>query len=258
MRRFIHFFLSLLASAVALAEPGKEMKPFTPSVDLKGGWSSEPDPALPNVLILGDSISIGYTRPVRSMLAGKANVFRPMNRTGKQPENCGDTPMGKKGLDKWLGETDWDVIHFNWGLWDLCYRNPKAKTQGNRDKKHGTLSTRPADYEKNLETIVTRLKATGAKLIWASTTVVPEGELGRIVGDDIKYNAIAKRVMERHGIPTDDLYALTKSFDGEFSVGPNDVHFTPEGSEQIAKQVAAKIGEMLAVSVGTEGADFEE
>ena len=247
MKRIIHFFLTLLISAVATvsAEPGKEMKPFTPAVDLKGSWSFEPDPALPNVLILGDSISIGYTRPVRAMLAGKANVFRPMNRTGKQPENCGDTPMGIKGLDKWLGANEWDVIHFNWGLWDLCYRNPKAKTQGKRDKKNGTLSTTTEDYDKNLETIVTRLRATGAKLIWASTTVVPDGELGRIVGDDIKYNAIAASVMARHGIPTDDLYALTKSFDGEFSVGPGDVHFAPEGSERIAKQVAAKIGPWL-------------
>ena len=141
---------------------------------------------VPNVLIPGDSISIGYTRDVRSLMAGKANVFRPMNPSGKQPENCGDTPMGIKGLDKWLGDTRWDVIHFNWGLWDLCYRNPKVKTQGNRDKKNGTLSTTPEQYERNLETIVTQLEKTGAKLIWASTTLVPDGEVGRFVGDDVR------------------------------------------------------------------------
>lgn len=235
-------FLILMILAPVHAE---ELKPFTPAKDLKGGWETQVDPALPNVLILGDSISIGYTRPVRSLLAGKANVFRPMNPAGKQPVNCGDTPMGIKGLDKWLGATRWDVIHFNWGLWDLCYRNPKVKTQGNRDKVNGKLSVTPEQYEQNIETIVTRLKATGARLIWASTTVVPEGEAGRIVGDEVKYNMIAARVMQRHGIPTDDLHALSKSFAGKFSAGPHDVHFTAAGYQLLGKQAAAEITRLL-------------
>ncbi len=231
------------------APKGEALKPFTPAKDVKGSWAMKVDPALPNVLILGDSISIGYTRDVRSLMAGKANVFRPMNPSGKQPENCGDTPMGIKGLDKWLGDTRWDVIHFNWGLWDLCYRNPKSKTQGNRDKKNGTLSTTPEQYEKNLETLVTRMKATGAKLIWASTTLVPDGEAGRFVGDDIKYNEIASRVMKRHGIPTNDLHALTMSFEGKFFTGPGNVHFTDEGSQRLARQVADKILDLLETKV---------
>ena len=33
-------------------------------------------PGLPRVLLIGDSISIGYTLPVRRLLAGKANVHR--------------------------------------------------------------------------------------------------------------------------------------------------------------------------------------
>ena len=235
-------FLILMTLAPVRAE---ELKPFTPARDMKGTWAMQENPALPDVLILGDSISIGYTRAVRSLLAGKANVFRPMNPSGKNPENCGDTPMGIKGLDKWLGSTRWDVIHFNWGLWDLCYRNPKAKTQGNRDKVNGKLSVNPEQYEQNLETIVTRLKATGAKLVWASTTVVPEGEAGRIVGDDVKYNMTAARVMQRHGIPTDDLHRLTADFAGKLSVGPHDVHFTVKGYQRLANQVADEISRLL-------------
>ena len=139
---------------------------------------------LPNVLILGDSISIGYTKLVRKGLEGKANVMRAK-------ANCCDTPRGLAKINTWLGDKRWDVSHFNWGLWDLCYRHPESKSQGRLDKVNGTLSTPLPEYEKNLEKLVVRLKQTGATLIWASTTVVPEGEAGRIVGDDIKYNAAA-------------------------------------------------------------------
>ena len=220
--------------------------PFTPASDLKGAWSFTADPKLPNVLILGDSISIGYTRKAREILTGKANVYRPTK--GNVPDNCGDTTIGLNKIDAWLGRQKWDVIHFNWGLWDLCYRNPTSKEQGNRDKVGGKLSTTPEDYEKNLEQLVTRLEATGAKLIWASTTLVPDGEVGRFVGDDVKYNAIAARVMKKHGIVTDDLYALTKEFNGKFSLKSGDVHFTPEGSEKLAAQVAVTIEKVLQKS----------
>ena len=217
--------------------------PFTPAADSNGEWSFTADPKLPNVLIIGDSISIGYTRQVRAQLAGKANVYRPMR--GRGPDNCGDTTIGLQKIDDWLGKQKWDVIHFNWGLWDLCYRTPESKEQGNRDKIGGRLSTTPADYEKNLEQLVTRLEATGAKLIWANTTAVPEGEVGRFVGDDAKYNAIAARVMRKHGVATDDLFTLTNGFSGKFSTKAGDVHFTAEGYQKLAVQVAATIEKML-------------
>lgn len=72
------------------------------------------DPKLPRVLLIGDSISIGYTVPVREQLAGKANVHRILT-------NGGPTSNGVANLAKWLGTGKWDVIHFNWGLHDLKY-----------------------------------------------------------------------------------------------------------------------------------------
>ena len=108
-----------------------------------------PDPALPNVLVLGDSISIGYTKDVRKLLEGRANVFRPMRPDGKGPDNCGDTTIGLANLDRWLAGPRWDVIHFNWGLWDLCYRDANSKNQGNRDKVNGKISTPLPDYERS-------------------------------------------------------------------------------------------------------------
>src|SRR5690242_7520015 len=68
--------------------------------------------ALPRVLIIGDSISIGYTPYVKEMLAGEADVDRPA-------ENCQGTKNGIGKIDQWLGDTKWDVIHFNFGLHDL-------------------------------------------------------------------------------------------------------------------------------------------
>jgi acetyl esterase/lipase/lysophospholipase L1-like esterase len=217
--------------------------PFTPAADLKGKWTFTADPKLPNVLIIGDSISIGYTRAVRAKLAGKANIWRPLRGSG--PENCGDTVIGLDRIDAWLGKQKWDVIHFNWGLWDLCYRDPAINNGRNADKVNGKISITLEDYEKNLEKLVTRMKATGAKLVWANTTHVPEGEAGRFVGDDEKYNAVAARVMERHGIPINDLNSLTKGFPAKLFAKPSDVHYSGEGYQKIAVQVAAEIEKLL-------------
>ena len=162
-------FASLLLFSIWLGAPALFAKnpAFAPVVD---------DPALPRVLLIGDSISIGYTVPVQQLLAGKANVHRI-------PTNAGHTGMGITGLPKWFDKLgkDWDVIHFNWGLWDLCYRNPEAKTQGKRDKVHGELTHSVDQYAANLENLVASLQSTGAKLIFATTTPVPEGEIGRKV-----------------------------------------------------------------------------
>ena len=73
---------------------------------------------LPRVLPIGDSISIGYTLPVRALLRDVANVHRP-------PENCGSTRLGLESLERWLGETKWDAIHFNFGLHDCLIEDGK-------------------------------------------------------------------------------------------------------------------------------------
>lgn len=189
---------------------------------------------LPKALILGDSISMAYTQPVVDALKGKIAVSRPR-------ANCGSTAVGLANIDKWLEGGPWQVIHFNWGLHDLCYRNPKSKTQGNRDKVNGTQSVPIAEYEKNLEMLVERLKKTGAKLIFASTTIVPDGEAGRVVGDDVKYNAAAERVMKKHGVTINDLHAVSKTFGPELFSGPGNVHFKTEGSQKLATQVVSAI-----------------
>jgi hypothetical protein len=59
-------FVALLAVTIPL---GAADKPATKPAGKPGlVWTFTPDPALPDVLILGDSISIGYTPLVRQLL----------------------------------------------------------------------------------------------------------------------------------------------------------------------------------------------
>lgn len=183
------------------------------------------EPGLPRVLLIGDSISIGYTLPVREMLRGKANV----HRIGT---NGGPTIRGLTDLDRWLGDGHWDVIHFNWGLHDLRLI----------DGKHQVPIE---DYEKNLGELVKRLEATGAKLIWCSTTPVPAGAAGRNEADLPAYNRAARKIMAEHKIPVDDLYGFAAPRVAEIQK-KNDVHFTGEGSRVLAGQVVASIQHALA------------
>jgi hypothetical protein len=185
-------------------------------------------PGLPRVLLIGDSISMGYTLPTRAALAGKVNVHRP-------PTNCGSTLSGLQNLDSWLGDGNWDVIHFNWGMHDLKYL------------QNGKQNVLPDQYEKNLQTLVTRLKKTGATLIFATTTPIPEKTIGIFMRhqDDIpKYNDIALKVMKENGVMIDDLYSLALPIMPQIQ-SPNNVHQTRAGSIVLSKQVAASILEAL-------------
>lgn len=182
---------------------------------------------LPRVLLIGDSISIGYTAPVRKRLAGKANVHRI-------PANGGPTSRGIANIDKWLGDGNWDVIHFNWGIHDL------------KHMPGGMRQVEPEDYEKNLRALVGKLEATGARLIWASTTPIPDPPLkpARTFGDETEYNAIAAKVMEDNNIPINDLHGYIKPRFAEFHK-PQDLHFQPKGSEFLADRVAGEIEKIM-------------
>jgi len=196
-------------------------------------------PNLPNVLLIGDSISIGYTVEVRKLLQGKADVFRI-------PVNGRDSSFGNKNLTKWLKVRQWDVVHFNWGLWDLCYRNPKSKSQGHLAKLNGKLTATLNEYEKFMRKNVELLKAnTKAKLIWCETTPVPEHEPGRIVGDSKKYNAVANRIMSENNIVINPLYVYAKKKQDVLKKSRGNVHFTPQGYAYLAKQVAQIIEKQL-------------
>lgn len=196
------------------------------------------DPKLPRVLLIGDSISIGYTVEVRKLLAGKANVHRI-------PGNGQTAGHGVENLPKWLGDKKWDVIHFNWGLWDICHRHPDSKEQGHRDKIKGARLATPEEYRANMKKNLELLSQTGAKLIWCTTTPVPEGEAGRFVGDELKYNAITAEIIKDHEVITNDLHSHALKRLPQIALKPGDVHFTEEGSAYLAEKVAEEILKVL-------------
>ena len=191
------------------------------------------DPNLPQVLIIGDSISIGYTGLVRSQLKGKANVIH-------NPGNAAGTTRGLEKLQEWLGDTPWDIIHFNWGLHDLKH----VKKAGGSENSNDPNDPQQADlktYTANLKALVKQLKSTEAKLIFASTTPYPNGvKPCRLPEDAVNYNAAALKIMKANNIQVNDLYSLVLPKLKTLQK-PKNVHFKPEGSQVLADQVAAMI-----------------
>lgn len=190
---------------------------------------------LPRVLLIGDSISIGYTLAVRSRLAGRANVHRP-------PENCGSTSYGLTRLALWLKSGPWDVIHFNFGLHDLKYLDAQGRYVS--PEQGGKQVASLEEYGANLRQLVQLLKPTGARLIFATTTPVPAGATGRIAGSELEYNRVALKIMREAGIEIDDLHAYATPRSATIQL-PHNVHFTPAGSDELGAVVADKIRTVL-------------
>ena len=126
LSRFLLLSLFVIGVAAVAAERDDPYAPI------------EANPGLPNVLLIGDSISVGYTIPVQDMLDGVYNVHRI-------PMNGGNTQRGLDTIDDWLGDIEWDVIHFNWGLHDVKRVNENNKMDVSKPK---AISL--PDYEKNL------------------------------------------------------------------------------------------------------------
>jgi len=183
----------------------------------------------PKILIIGDSISSGYTPFVKDYFEDKAMVARIKG-------NARHTGMGLENIRKWVGDGDWDIILFNWGLWDLCYRHPDSKLYGNRDKVNGKITFSIDEYKANLDSIVTILKEiSDAKLIFVTTTYVPGEEGGRYKKDVKKYNKAAKEVMYNHSVLVNDICKESIAIHKKYGSGTDDVHYTEKGYEKLSK-----------------------
>ena len=187
---------------------------------------------IPHVLIIGDSISIGYTLPTRALLKGKVNLHRI-------PTNGGPTTKGLTEIEKWLGKRKWDLIHFNWGLHDLKFMG-KDGTNLVPKEKGGIVQVSLPEYEKNLNNLVIRMKKSAQQLVWRNTTPIPPGSKARYVGDSIKYNQAAARVMKKHGVSTLDLFTPSKTNMKDWMKEAN-VHYHAHGSQALAERVAGDI-----------------
>jgi acyl-CoA thioesterase-1 len=189
------------------------------------GPGGAPVSGLPKVLLVGDSISGGYEKPLRQLLAGKAEIDRISNSGG--PTTSGLEHLAEFSAGKWA------VVVFNYGLHDM-----KLDT--------GAHQVEIAQYEANLKTIADALRKSGAKLVWATTTPVPTGKLSpkRERADPALYNAAAARALQGKVDAVCDLYAAMLPREDELQHKEN-VHYKVEGYAFLAEQVAAAVKPLL-------------
>ena len=142
------------------------------------------------------------------------------------------------------GDRGWDVIQFNWGLHAVKYVDERNANCDPSDP--GAHIQFPLGaYAENLEAFVTELKRTGAALVFATTTPIPEGATGSIRHLNLEaYNDAARAIMNRHDIPVNDVYAFAAPQRDELQITDN-VHFTTDGSQRLAGQVFSVLSSVL-------------
>ena len=157
------------------------------------------DKNMKNVLLIGDSIRMGYDKAVKNTLKGKANVYFP-------EENCRFASYVLRYIHEYkriLGDNRVDVLHWNVGLWD-CLR------------MFGEEPHTPVDvYAYYIERICIRIKKLfpDAQVIFATSTSVQS----ELMSPDFKryneeievYNAAAVKVVSKYGFQVNDLYAVS-------------------------------------------------
>lgn len=185
-------------------------------------WSADAqDAPLPRVLVIGDSVYSQNARSLGADLKGKASVVFATWPT----DSVANSSTAIEYLDLLLGRMDrngkplpkdqwptWDLIHVNVGLGDLIYCVPDIESfRVLPIHAGGVVATEPKQYEKNLDELMGKLKATGAKVIWASTTPIRHSRSNVFeMGSEVTYNAIAAKVMAKHGVATNDMYHFVK------------------------------------------------
>ena len=231
MRTLLVLATSLcLFSSLALAETADDKLGLTTGGP--GGWGFYPDkkrdPALPRVLLIGDSIVNGYRAVVIHELAGKASVDVWLTPA------CESDPKLHEDLGKVLAQGPYAVVHFNIGL-------------------HGWPEGRipEGQYEPLMSAYVATLRqaAPNAKLIWASSTpLTVKGkptELDPVNNPTMtKRNASAAEIMKTAAIPVNDLYGLVAD---KLELGLGDrCHWKAPAYELMGKQAATFITEALS------------
>jgi len=174
----------------------------------------------PKILIIGDSISIGYTYDLKDMLP-KYTIYH-------NPCNAAHTRNGLKKIDFWLAqEQEWDVVVFNFGIWDA--------------NKFYKISLQ--EYGENLEKIARKIKAKSRHILFVTTTAVPVNSPDPLVNSEIAYNNTGIKIMKNLGIEAFDLHEVS-SLIPYLHLNPekqNDVHYLPEGYQVLASQIAMQI-----------------
>lgn len=186
-----------------------------------------PKAKLPKVVLIGDSIRLGYAPRVIERLEGKASVI-------SVPANGGDSSNVLAHLDETIREQP-DVIHLNCGLHDL-----------KRLKADGTHQVELDRYAENLKKIVARIRAeTKAALVFANTTPIVDARhalrkanFDRVEADVKRYNETAEAVMREAGVPVHDLHWVVEQGGAETMLGRDGTHYTPAAYDRLSEAVA--------------------
>ena len=182
------------------------------------------------VVLIGDSIRMGYENTVRQTLRGLAEVRSPEDNGG----NSGNVLCH---LEEWVTALRPHVVHVNCGLHDL-------KTEFGQTQRAVPLD----EYSGNVKRILSLLKAgTDAVVLWASTTPVNETlhhknkPFDRFERDVAAYNSAAAEAAGELGVPINDLYSCINRIGPDRYLTSDGVHFTQEGYELLGAAVAAFI-----------------
>jgi lysophospholipase L1-like esterase len=118
----------------------------------RGQAEPPPGPGLPRIVLVGDSIRLGYAPRLAERLEGKAVVVSPR-------ENGGDSANVLAHRDEWVIRQKPDVVYLNCGLHDL-----------RRSRKDGRHQVELDRYEENLRRMVARIRdGTDAALVFVNT-----------------------------------------------------------------------------------------
>ena len=182
----------------------------------------------PQILLLGDSIRMGYCQIVKELLKDEYEVIFPES-------NCRCTHFTLESLEFWVNLCDPDrvaAVHFNNGQWDA------ARFGGPEEEP---LTSLPV-YAHNVERIASRLRIyfPGAMISYATTTPMNPGNAPcgspRTTDEIREYNRVGAEAMEKLGISVDDLFSVCQPLSQEYFI--DCVHLTDAGYEILGKSVA--------------------
>jgi lysophospholipase L1-like esterase len=179
------------------------------------------------VLLLGDSIRMGYEPYVREGLKGIADVVAPA-------ENGRFIKYTLWGANIWMNELGTpDIVHWNNGLWDLHHEAPMVETL-----------TALEEYLETARRIINELQRVNAKIIFATTTPVPVDAIGRSNAEIDAYNSAVIKLMAQYGIEVNDLNSVVKK-DLAGNISEDRLHLSDKGYQLCAEQVVGLLTKYL-------------
>ncbi len=216
------FSLALATAPASAKEPPRIIRENIEWLDV---WVPDNNTeGLPRVLLVGDSITRGYYPEVQQRLKGKAVVARLTTS-----KSVGDPGLLAE-VALVLGQTKFDVVHFNNGLHGWGYSEE--------------------EYAAALPELLAAIRkgAPGARLVWATTTPVRQADKPDQLDPKTKRvearNKIAAELMTREKVPTDDLFHFVREKPDWYS--RDGVHFTARGTAAQGEQVADQVLRLLA------------